>query len=68
MSSGRTLALRGLGVVGLAVSVPFVLWFVLGLLGVVPSLVQVYGMEGLRIPASCTVGGLLAAAAGFHDA
>ena len=47
---------------------PWVIWFLLGLVGVVPSLVSVFGIPGLRIPASFAIAGLLIAAIGFyHD-
>ena len=39
----------------------------LGWLGLVPSLIEVFGMQGLRIPAGVAVGGLLLAAIGFND-
>ncbi len=44
-----------------------VLWLLAGLLPGVPSLVQVFGIEGLRIPASFMVGGLVLGAIGFYE-
>jgi len=72
VSSGqaRTSAHRlrmALGVLGVAVAAPFFAWFALGLVDVVPSMVDVFGVAELRVPASITVGGLLAAAVGFHE-
>ncbi|MBN8429504.1 hypothetical protein JF535_01445 [Microbulbifer salipaludis] len=59
---------RWLGYLGLALVLPWVVWCLLGLLGVVPSLVTVFGIPGLRIPASVAIAGLLIAALGFyHD-
>lgn len=58
---------RLLGWLGLAVVTPLVLWLPLGMLPQVPSLIEVYGIEGLRTPAGVAVGGLLLAAIGFHD-
>ncbi|WP_153039083.1 hypothetical protein [Microbulbifer sp. Q7] len=59
---------RWLGYLGLALVLPWVVWFLLGLLGVVPSLVSVFGIPGLRIPASVAIAGLMIAALGFyHD-
>ncbi len=56
-----------LGFFGVAISVAVVAWLPLGWLGVVPSLMDVYGIEGLRTPASFLVGGLLIAALGFYE-
>ena len=55
-----------LGVLGLFTALPFFAWLPLGLLDAVPSMVEVFGIPGLRIPASATVAGLLLAAVGFH--
>lgn len=54
-------------VAGLLITAPFILWFLLGLLGLVPSIVQVFGPAELRTPASIVVAGLLIAALGFWD-
>ncbi|MGB5450815.1 MAG: hypothetical protein WBN02_17830 [Sedimenticolaceae bacterium] len=48
-------------------AMPFFVWFVLGWVDIVPSMVDAFGVEGLRTPASITIGGLLLAAIGFHD-
>lgn len=58
---------RFLGVLGAATAAPFFAWLVLGFLDSVPSMLEVFGMAGLRIPASMTVGGLLLAAIGFYE-
>ncbi|QKX16620.1 hypothetical protein [Microbulbifer sp. YPW1] len=59
---------RLLGYIGVALALPWAIWFLLGLTGLVPSLVSVFGIPGLRIPASCAIAGLLIAAVGFcHD-
>lgn len=58
---------RALGALGLLAAMPFFVWFVLGWIDIVPSMVDTFGVEGLRTPASITVGGLLLAAIGFHD-
>ncbi len=58
---------RALGIVGAAAALPFFAWAPLGLLESVPSMVDVFGVPGLRIPASIVVGGLLLAAVGFHE-
>jgi len=58
---------RAIGTLGVLAAMPFFVWFVLGWVDIVPSMVDVFGVEGLRTPASITVGGLLLAAIGFHD-
>lgn len=58
---------KALGLMGVAMAAPFFVWLPLGLLGIVPSMVDVFGEAGLRTPASVTVGGLLIAALGFHE-
>lgn len=58
---------RVLGVMGALAAAPFFLWFALGSLDAVPSMVDVFGLPGLRIPASITIGGLLLAAIGFYE-
>lgn len=58
---------RGIGILGVVVAVPFFVWVPLGWLGVVPTLIDVYGIEGLRTPASFVVGGLLVAALAFYE-
>lgn len=52
---------------GLLLAAPFAVWLVLGLFEAVPSMVQVFGVEGLRIPASLVISGLLIAAIGYWD-
>jgi hypothetical protein len=59
--------LRILGYLGVVIALPFFVWLPLGFLKSVPSLVDVFGVPGLRIPAAFTVAGLLIAAIGFWD-
>lgn len=59
-------ALRGIGWFGVMMAAPFFLWFPLALISPLPSMIDVFGVVGLRIPASITIGGLLLAAIGFH--
>jgi hypothetical protein len=54
-------------ITGLLIAAPIVLWFVLGFLGFLPSVVQVFGSAGVRTPATIVVAGLLIAALGFWD-
>lgn len=49
------------------VAIPFFVWLPIGLLESVPSIVDVFGVPGLRIPASVAVAGLLLAAVGFYE-
>lgn len=63
----RPRRLRILGYIGVLMALPFFLWLPLGLLDAVPSMVDVFGVPGLRIPAGVTVAGLLIAAIGFWD-
>ena len=58
---------RVLGLMGAVAALPIFAWLPLGLLDSVPSMVEVFGVPGLRIPASIAVGGLLLAAIGFYE-
>ncbi|MBT8131406.1 MAG: hypothetical protein KJO35_03995 [Gammaproteobacteria bacterium] len=58
---------RAAGYVGVVLAAPFFIWLVVGLLPFVPSMVDVFGIPGLRWPASVTVLGLLIAAIGFWE-
>jgi len=55
-----------LGYLGVAIAAPFFLWVPLGFLGLTPSMIDVFGIVGLRIPAAVTIAGLLLSAIGFH--
>jgi hypothetical protein len=58
---------RALGVLGISMALPFFVWTPLGMVEGIPSIVETYGFEGLRIPTSITIGGLLLAALGFFE-
>ena len=58
--------LRVVGWLGVLLAAPFFLWLPLGFVTPLPSMIDVFGVVGMRIPASLTVGGLLLAAIGFH--
>lgn len=60
-------ALRMVGWVGVVVATPFFLWAPLGFVGLIPSMIDVFGIVGLRIPAGVTIAGLLLAAVGFYE-
>jgi hypothetical protein len=53
--------------VGILMALPFFLWVPLGWLELVPPMVDVFGVVGLRIPASLTIAGLLIAAIAFWE-
>ena len=58
---------RAIGVAGLVVASGFLLWVPAGLVPGIPGPIDVFGIEGLRTPASFTVGGLVLAAIGFFE-
>lgn len=59
--------LKAIGITGLGLATLFFGWLVLGLLPGVPSMVAVFGVPGLRIPAAVGITGLLLAAIGFWE-
>ncbi|MFA9418823.1 MAG: hypothetical protein ACERLB_01630 [Gammaproteobacteria bacterium] len=64
---GKRPLLRVAGWIGVVIAAPFFLWVPLGLTGLAPSIIDVFGVAGLRIPAAFTIAGLLLAAIGFHQ-
>lgn len=60
-------ARRIVGIAGVGVAAVFLLWVPAGLLPGVPSVIEVFGVDGLRTPASFTVGGLMLGAIGFFE-
>jgi hypothetical protein len=58
---------RAARVVGPLIAASFTLWFLLGLLGFVPSIIQVFGQTEVKIPAAIVVAGLLIGALGYWD-
>jgi len=56
-----------MGVLGILVAVSFFIWLLAGWLGWVPSMVDVFGVAGVRTPAAITVGALLLAAIAFWE-
>jgi hypothetical protein len=56
-----------LGVAGALTAAFFFIWLLIGWFGWAPSLVEVFGVAGIRTPASITVAGLLLAAIAFWD-
>ncbi|MFT5502924.1 MAG: hypothetical protein ACI8XC_000629 [Gammaproteobacteria bacterium] len=62
----KRLLLRVAGWLGVVIAAPFFLWVPLGMTGLAPSMIDIFGVVGLRIPAAVTIAGLLLAAIGFH--
>jgi len=58
---------RGAGVIGILVAAALVLWIPAGFVPGIPSPVDVFGVDGLRTPASFAVGGLVLGAIGFFE-
>jgi hypothetical protein len=56
-----------LGVLGIVVATAFFMWLLVGWVGWMPTMVDVFGVEGLRTPAAITVAALLTAAIAFRD-
>jgi hypothetical protein len=56
-----------LRVLGMVMALPFFIWVVLGLIPSIPSIVDVFGIDGLKIPTSVVIGGLMLAAIGYED-
>ena len=52
---------------GICMALPFFIWVPLGLIPAIPSVIDVFGVAGLKVPASIVIGGLLMAAIGFED-
>ena len=57
---------RLIGTIGLIAAALMLVWLVTSVLGFTVSIIDVFGMEGIRIPAGIAIGGLLLAAAGFN--
>jgi len=57
-----------LGITGCAMALFFFAWLVVGLVPGIPTMVDAFGMAGMRTPASITIAGLLLAAIGFFEA
>ncbi|WP_413663920.1 hypothetical protein ACG1BZ_00275 [Microbulbifer sp. CNSA002] len=55
------------GWTGLSIAGVFFMWGILGFIPFIPSMLDIFGVLGLRIPAALTVLGLLMAAIGFWE-
>ena len=58
---------RILRVLGLGMALPMLMWALLGWLPGIPSVIDVFGVTDLKIPAGILIAGLLLAAIGFED-
>jgi len=56
-----------LGLLGIMVATSFFVWLLIGWFGWVPTMLDVFGIAGMRTPASITVAGLLLAAISFWE-
>jgi hypothetical protein len=56
-----------LRVLGIAMALPFFIWVALGLVPSIPSIVDVFGINGLKHPTSIVIAGLMLAAIGYQD-
>jgi hypothetical protein len=54
-------------VLGIIFALPFFIWLPLSLLPTIPSMIDIFGMQGLRIPTGIVIAGLMLAAFGFED-
>ena len=52
---------------GISMAVPFFLWMLLGFIPSIPSIIDVFGIDGLKLPSSIVIGGLMLAAIGYED-
>lgn len=64
----RVVAIKKLlTVLGIGLALPIFFWLPLGLIPAIPSIIDVFGVTGLKVPGSIAIGGLLLAAIGFED-
>ncbi len=54
-------------VLGVVLAVPFFIWLPLSLIPAIPSIIDVFGMQHLRMPTGIVIGGLMLAAFGFDE-
>ena len=59
--------MRFVGIAGVSVASLMMVWFLFGLTGIIPSMIEIFGVPGLRFPAGIAISGLLAASIGFND-
>jgi len=56
-----------LRILGILMAVPFFIWVPLGFVPSIPSIIDVFGMDGLKLPTGIVIGGLMLAAIGYED-
>ncbi len=56
-----------LKLLGISMAVPFFIWVPLGLIPSIPSIIDVFGIDGLKLPTGIVIGGLMLAAVGYED-
>ncbi len=56
-----------LKLLGICMAVPFFIWVPLGLIPSIPSIIDVFGIDGLKLPTGIVIGGLMLAAIGYED-
>ena len=56
-----------LRVLGILMAVPFFIWVPLGFVPSIPSIIDIFGMDGLKLPTGIVIGGLMLAAIGYED-
>lgn len=56
-----------MGLLGVVVAAIFFMWLLAGWFGWVPSMIDVFGVEGIRTPAAISVAALLLAAVSFWE-
>jgi hypothetical protein len=66
-NKSRFRARRILQVLGISMVLPFFIWLAIGWLPGIPSIIDVFGVTNLKIPAGIVIAGLLLAAIGFED-
>ena len=54
-------------ITGICMALPLFIWLPLGLAPSIPSIIDIFGVAGLKVPASIAIGGLMLAAIGFED-
>jgi hypothetical protein len=54
-------------ILGLLLVLPFFIWLPLSLVTDIPSIIDVFGPQGLRTPTGFVIAGLMLAAFGFED-
>ena len=54
-------------ILGILMAAPFFVWLLVGFIPGIPSIIDVFGMPGLRLPTGVVIAGLMLAAFGFED-